>query len=218
MDNPFRPAKTLDLRQVVYEKIKAAIVSGHLAPGEKLSEVDLASKLAVSRTPVREAIRQLVKTGLVTLTPRKGAYVTCPTAEDAEQLYALRDDLERFAVQLVARRTPRGELEKFRAQFAGMNDSTTKDEYLQADYLFHQFLYESSGNRFLQEVLSDLVDQINLYRPYSLIDQRTILELAQEHIQVIDALLNGDGDRASRAMGDHIRHNSEALESALTRA
>ena len=97
MYNPLHPAKNMDLRQIVYEKIKQAIVSGIIKPGEKLSEVELAEKMAVSRTPVREAIRQLAKTSLVTLTPRKGAYVSLPSISDAGALYELREELEKSA-------------------------------------------------------------------------------------------------------------------------
>ena len=98
MYNPLHPAKNMDLRQIVYEKIKAAIVGGIIKPGEKLSEVELAEKMDVSRTPVREAIRQLAKTSLVTLAPRKGAYVSLPSISDASALYELREELEKCRI------------------------------------------------------------------------------------------------------------------------
>ena len=78
-NDPLSPARNIDLRQIVYEKIKEAIVEGIIRPGERLSEVDLADKLAVSRTPVREAIRQLAQTGLVTLEPRRGRSPSRPS-------------------------------------------------------------------------------------------------------------------------------------------
>ena len=96
-NDPLSPARNIDLRQIVYEKIKEAIVGGFIRPGERLSEVDLADKLAVSRTPVREAIRQLAQTGLVTLEPRRGAFVSLPTVKDASDLYDLRTHLEIIA-------------------------------------------------------------------------------------------------------------------------
>ena len=90
----FTPTRSLDLRQIVYEKIKNVIVSGVIPAGTRLSEVQLAQQLEVSRTPVREAIRQLSESGLVRLTPRRGAYVVLPTARDARELYEIRSALE----------------------------------------------------------------------------------------------------------------------------
>lgn len=90
--NTLTPATNQGLRQIVYEKLKDAIVNGVLKPGSKLSEIELAEQLAVSRTPVREAIRQLSQTGLITLTPRRGAFVTLPSLKDASDLYELRQD------------------------------------------------------------------------------------------------------------------------------
>ncbi len=215
MNNPLHPAKNMDLRQIVYEKIKQAIVEGIIKPGEKLSEVDLAEKMAVSRTPVREAIRQLAKTGLVTLAPRKGAFVTVPTLEDASSLYELREDLEMFAVALIAPSPPVVELQRFRKIFAAMDNSTDPKAYLREDRRFHLFLYEATGNRFLQGALLDLMDMINLYRPYSLGDRGSIEPLCQGHLDVIDALLDRDVARARQEMGAHIQMNRRSLEAFL---
>lgn len=215
VENPLRPARSVDLRQIVYEKIKQAIVEGVVAPGEKLSEVDLAARLAVSRTPVREAIRQLAKTGLVTLSPRKGAFVTCPTGKDAHDLYALRENLEQFAVALLAQNPPCEELRAFRWIFEGMDSETDPKLYLLEDRKFHQFLHESTGNRFLTSVLTDLTDLINLYRPYSMALPDAIRTLALDHIKVIDALLAGDGVMACSLMSGHIQRNRMILEQSL---
>lgn len=214
-ENPLFPAKSLDLRQIVYEKIKEAIVEGIIKPGEKLSEVDLANSMAVSRTPVREAIRQLAKTGLVTLTPRKGAFVTVPTLEDASALYELRANLEMFAVSLIAMAPPMEELKKFKGIFLSMDNDTPPGDYLIQDRNFHNFLYQASGNRFLSGVLLNILDMINLYRPYSLAEHNYIKALSEGHIAVIDALLDKDGDRAKREMRDHIDLTRTGVETYL---
>ncbi|MBC7077623.1 MAG: GntR family transcriptional regulator, partial [Synergistales bacterium] len=99
-------ADNADLRQIVYQKIRDAIVTGLIKPGEKLSEVELADKLAVSRTPVREAIRQLTQSGLVELIPRKGAYVRKLTAEDISDFYDVRLALELLAIERLCSKTP----------------------------------------------------------------------------------------------------------------
>lgn len=215
MYNPLHPAKNMDLRQIVYEKIKQAIVSGIIKPGEKLSEVELAEKMAVSRTPVREAIRQLAKTSLVTLAPRKGAYVSLPSVSDAGALYELREELEKFAAALVSANPPEAELREFREIFARMDNSTDPREYLKEDSRFHALIYEASGNRFLMNSLRELVDVINLYRPYSLGDPDYIKRLAQGHVEIIEALLARDEKRVREAMGAHIRMSRVRLEAYL---
>ena len=215
MYNPLHPAKNMDLRQIVYEKIKAAIVGGIIKPGEKLSEVELAEKMAVSRTPVREAIRQLAKTSLVTLAPRKGAYVSLPSISDASALYELREELEKFAAALVAADPPEAELKEFLEVFRGMDNSTDPQKYLDEDRRFHALIYQASGNRFLMNSLQELVDVINLYRPYSLGDPDYIKKLAEGHIEIIDALLAHDETRVREAMGAHIRMSRVRLEAYL---
>lgn len=214
-ENPLFPAKNVDLRQIVYEKIKEAIVEGIIKPGEKLSEVELANKMAVSRTPVREAIRQLAKTGLVSLTPRKGAFVTVPTLEDASALYELRANLEMFAVTLIAQSPPKKDLEKFRDIFFNMDNDTDPKEYLIQDRKFHNFLYEASGNRFLKGVLLDILDMINLYRPYSLAERNYLKALSEGHIAIIDAILVKDGVKAREEMKEHINLTRSGVEEYL---
>lgn len=215
MYNPLHPAKNMDLRQIVYEKIKQAIVSGIIKPGEKLSEVDLAEKMAVSRTPVREAIRQLAKTSLVTLTPRKGAYVSLPSVSDAGALYDLREDLEMFAASLVCAHPPVKELDEFLEVFRNMGNDTEPVKYLDEDRRFHAFLYQASGNRFLQNSLEELVDVINLYRPYSIGDRDYIQRLSEGHVEIIEALLAQDEQRVRTAMSTHIRLSRDRLEAYL---
>lgn len=214
MSSPLRPAENIDLREQVFRSIKTAITEGAFKPGEKLSETDLAERLKVSRTPVREAIRQLAKTGLVSLKARKGAFVTCPTKEDARQLYDLRAQLESYAVALVAENVPVTELGVFRSRFAAMTALTPADEYLAADREFHCFLYRQAGNRFLEETLLNLQDLINLYRPYSTIKVGTVLKLANEHVAVIDALLAGNHN-APEAMTRHIGNTYTLISEAL---
>ena len=216
MYNPLHPAKNMDLRQIVYEKIKQAIVEGIIKPGEKLSEVELAEKMAVSRTPVREAIRQLAKTSLVTLAPRKGAYVSLPSISDAAALYELREDLEMLAVSLVSSNPPVAELKQFCEVFEGMDRDTDPQQYLEEDRRFHSFLYAASGNRFLMNSLLELVDVINLYRPYSLGDRDYIRGLSEGHVAIIEALLKHDKKKACEAMGAHIRMSRARLETYLS--
>ena len=171
--------------------------------------------MAVSRTPVREAIRQLAKTSLVTLTPRKGAYVSLPSISDAGALYELREELEKFAAALGSANPPEKELKEFLEIFSQMDNSTDPQKYLEEDRRFHAFIYQASGNRFLMNSLQELVDVINLYRPYSLGDPDYIKRLAEGHVEIIEALLAHDEERVREAMGAHIRMSRVRLEAYL---
>lgn len=208
--DPLSPTRNVDLRQIVYEKIKEAIVEGLIKPGERLSEVELADKLAVSRTPVREAIRQLAQTGLVTLEPRRGAYVALPTADDASDLYELRKHLEILAVRLAAAAPPLDELERFRAIFVSMDDGTETRQYLTEDRKFHSMLYEASRNRFLDVMLKNIADLINLCRHYS-VEGLSLMTLANEHVKIIDALKEHDAEKAEQVMQIHLERSREGL-------
>lgn len=213
-NNPFTPAKNMDLREIVYQKIKEAIVEGLIKPGERLSEVEIADKLAVSRTPVREAIRQLAQTGLVTLEPRKGAFVTLPTLKDAEDLYDLRATLELMALRYVIKNPPRETLEKYREIFAAINEKTPTKHYLTEDRKFHNMLYEASGNKYLHKMLSNISDLINLCRHYS-VEGTPLTTSAYEHILIIDAILDQDWERAEKEMKAHMARTKEGLLSYL---
>lgn len=203
-NNPLSPAKNPDLRQIVYEKLKEAIVEGIIRPGSKLSEIELADQLAVSRTPVREAIRQLAQTGLVTLTPRRGAYVTLPTIKDAEDLYELRKELEKLAVYYICADPPQKELEYYKNVFGKMDSSTSHSEYLKEDQKFHAFLYESCDNRFLSRMLFNIMDLINLCRTYSVEGNVDLSVFIKGHEKVITAILEKDCKKAMQEMDGHI--------------
>ncbi|NLI96797.1 MAG: GntR family transcriptional regulator, partial [Synergistaceae bacterium] len=186
-NDPLSPARNVDLRQIVYEKIKEAIVDGIIPPGERLSEVELADRIAVSRTAVREAIRQLAQTGLITLVPRRGAFVTLPTAKDASDLYDLRTALEVMAIEHACKTPPVEELEKFLEKFSHFSDEGDPSLFLAEDRRFHALLRDSTGNRFLNLTLDNVADLIHLCRHYSIENVR-LSATCQEHVEVIEAL------------------------------
>lgn len=214
VNNPLSPASPVDLRQIVYEKIKVAIVEGHLAPGHRLSENELAEKLAVSRTPVREAIRQLAQTGLVSLVPRKGAFVTFPTVKDASDLYDLRIALELMAIEHICTDPPVGGLGKFLEKFSRPYDEVDRVLFLAEDRSFHGFLRDSAGNRFLNETLDNVADLIHLSRHF-LIENVHLDAACLEHTEIIHALLARDRIRAAESMRNHLDHSKQALLSYI---
>jgi len=215
-NDPLSPARNVDLRQIVYEKIKEAIVDGIIPPGERLSEVELADRIAVSRTPVREAIRQLAQTGLITLVPRRGAFVTLPTVKDASDLYDLRTALEVMAIEHACKNPPVPELEKFLDKFSRFSDEGDSGSFLVEDRRFHALLRDSTGNRFLNLTLDNVADLIHLCRHYSIEDIR-LSATCQEHVEIIESLLARDCPKAMAAMRLHLDNSKQALLNYITK-
>lgn len=216
--NSLSPAMNQGLRQIVYEKLKEAIVDGTIKPGSKLSEIELAERMAVSRTPVREAIRQLAQTGLVTLTPRRGAFVTMPTLKDASDLYELRTELEILAVanlcSLVHSSELIDDLHRFRDVFSAMTNNTSAEKYVNEDKAFNAMIYQAVTNRFLAMMLHNISDLIHLCRPFS-VENSPITVFTWGHLAIIDAILEGDLEKAKEETRKHIVVSKEGLLSFL---
>jgi len=208
--NPLTPAESTDLRQVVYKKIRDAILEGIIKPGEKLSETELAQMLAVSRTPIREAIRQLAQTGIVQLVPRKGAYVALPTEKDVYDLYEVRIALETIAVKNMCKNPPKEELIHFKEHFLSVDRDTDSNAFLEQDTIFHSFLHESCDNRFLNQFLTEVFDLIQLCRHYSIVGVN-LKESATEHVKIIDAILAGREEEAARLLRVHLEEARNVL-------
>jgi len=135
---------------------------GIIKPGDKLSETELAQTLAVSRTPIREAIRQLAQTGIVKLIPRKGAFVTLPTEKDVNDLYEVRIALESIAVRNICKNPPKEKLLSFREYFLSVDENTDSNEFLEQDTAFHYFCACPAITAF-KPILMETFDLIQLY-------------------------------------------------------
>jgi DNA-binding GntR family transcriptional regulator len=214
-DHPLTPARSRDLRQIVYDKIKDAIVNGIIPPGEKLSEFELSKQLEVSRTPIREAIRQLAQTGLVRLVPRKGAFVALPSPKEAKDLYEIRLALESLALEKICADPPREELLKFREIFSSVGSDWSSGQYLDQDRRFHGFISNQSGNAFLETVLHNVSDLIQLCRHYSM-EGVPLERSSEEHVAIIDAILKGNLDLAKERLRQHLNNAVASLTGYIT--
>lgn len=154
----------LPLRDVVFNTLRQAILRGELKPGERLMEVQLANKLGVSRTPIREAIRKLELEGLVLMIPRKGAEVADITEKSLMDVLEVRKALEELAVQLCCDKITGKEIEElhraaddFRRILKTSDDVT---EIAEADVRFHDIIYLATGNQKLIQILNNLREQM----------------------------------------------------------
>ena len=157
----------LPLRDVVFNTLRQAILRGELKPGERLMEIQLANKLGVSRTPIREAIRKLELEGLVLMIPRKGAEVAEITEKNLRDVLEVRCALEELAVQLACDRMDEDGIKAMKeasAEFCNTLDSDDITRIAQADVAFHDIIYAATDNRRLIQLLNNLREQMYRYR------------------------------------------------------
>ena len=220
MDNNFKVNMNeyLPLRDVVFNTLRQAILKGELAPGERLMEIQLAEKLGVSRTPIREAIRKLELEGLVLMIPRKGAEVAQITEKSLRDVLEVRRALENLAVQLACLRMSPQTLADLKAaarafeEILGGEDVTAVAE---ADVAFHDVIYMATDNQRLISLLNNLREQMYRYRVEYLKKKECHKQLLWEHQEIIRAIEAGEIDVATKITEQHIDNQVEAVSDAL---
>lgn len=204
----------IPLRDVIFNTLRDAIVSGDLKPGERLMEVDLAEKMGVSRTPVREAVRKLEMEGLVTMVPRKGTHVAELSAKDIMDVLEVRASLDRLATELAAKRVRQEHirsLENIHKQYASCIEKGNISGAIKKDVEFHEVIYNASGNNKLNNVAANLREQIYRYRVLYLRDFTNAEEVLKEHQSILQALYEKDVDLAGRLAEEHIVNQKQTI-------
>ena len=198
----------LPLRDVVFNTLRQAILRGEFKPGERLMEIQLANKLGVSRTPIREAIRKLELEGLVIMIPRKGAEVADITEKSLRDVLEVRKALEELAVQLACEKITQEELEEL--EKAGenfkkvLNRSKDITEVAEADVRFHDVIYMATDNQKLILLLNNLREQMYRYRVEYLKREEAYPQLIAEHAAIIEYISKGEKKAATDVMCKHI--------------
>ncbi len=207
------------LRERIVARLRQAIITGDLPPKSRLIEPELARQLNVSRTPLREAIRQLEAEGFVTTVPRVGCSVSEITPQDAADLYAIRTVIEGLAARQAAENpnpAKREALEKILSELA----SRTADyrQYHEISGRFHDIIVELSGNRRLQGIYHSLAQHVSRMRTLSLaVRGRPEISL-RGHRRIAAAILRGRGAEAERAMRAHIEAAYGVLKGTVRRS
>lgn len=213
MELKFDVNEYLPLRDVVFQTLRQAIITGEIAPGERLMEIPLAKSLGVSRTPVREAIRMLELEGLVVMIPRRGAEVAKITEKDLKDALEVRCALEELAVQLACERITREGKEKLKAACISFREAiSTKlvPAIVDGDIAFHDAIFEATQNQRLITMTHNLWEQVSRYRVEYVKDFSYHDILVEEHDAITNAILLGDSEEARIVMRKHI-YNQETI-------
>ena len=199
------------LYQDVAERLRQQIFARSLEPGHWIDEMKLCAEYGISRTPLREALKVLATEGLVTMKPRRGAYVTEVSREDVSQVYHLLALLESDAAGQVATRATDSQ----RAALTALHDKLEKqvrqrDAFFATNELFHISLLQMAGNRWALQLVQDLRKVMKLNRHHSLFKQGRLAQSLAEHRGLMQAIHNKDGPAAARLMKAHFDSGLEA--------
>ena len=190
MDFEVNMNEYLPLRDVVFNTLRKAILRGELKPGERLMEIQLANKLGVSRTPIREAIRKLELEGLVLMIPRKGAEVAQITEKNMQDVLEVRKALEELSVQLACERITPEQVEEMKI---------------------------ATNNQRLITLLNNLREQMYRFRVEYLKQKECYPQLLEEHDKLIALISGGEVEEACELMGCHIDNQASTVSDVIRR-
>ncbi len=183
------------------------VVTGRLAPGARLNEASLAARFGVSRTPVRETLRQLAAQGLVEIRPYRGAIVSSPDPKSLMEMFEVVAELEAMCGRLAARRlTDESEKELTDAlqACAGAAENGDPDAYYYENERFHHAIYKASGNAFLEEQAVSLQKRLAPFRRLQLRVRNRIINSQREHDAIVRAIISSDPEGAANALRSHV--------------
>ncbi len=216
------PRRYSTLREWAYTQVREMIVTGELAPGSVIHEGDLCERLDISKSPLREALRQLHQEGLIDTVSNKGSRVATLSEQDIEEIYQLRSYIEAMAVRLACNKRTPGDIASLRENIQALEmikTSGTIREIADQDIRFHLLLAQISGNRRLIRIQQNL--QIEMLRLVmrQFVDWGDVAEsdAVRRHNAIVDAIESNDPDAAEREMRAHIEQGREFRRSAKAR-
>ncbi len=200
------------IREAAYKHLRAAILSGSLLPGERISEPALADTLGLSRTPIREALQTLAKEGLVDIVPHKGARVRQLSVKEIREVYEVRAVLESEAARLAACHATPDDITTIFESLGHLNalDSSDLTAQRQADMKFHSCFVAAGHNRTLERLFNDLQGSLSLLRSYTSNLSQTP-ETQAQHGAIAEAIRNKQPELAANAAKIHVLHFLELL-------
>lgn len=206
------PTRRADSVERVYRALKDLAVNYHFRPGAKVNEVDLARRLNVSRTPVREAINRLVQDGFMTFTPNKGFFAREISPAQVRDLYELRAGIEVTAVRLACRRAEEADITALAQSWTRAIDASGDYDFdliADADEAFHLRIAELSANQQIVQALDAINAQIRMFRRVDQESRGRRGDTQREHLDLLTALAERDAERAAATMEKHVTLSSD---------
>lgn len=193
----------------IFSCIQEKIVSKNLFQGQKLTEEDICRQYEVSRTPVREALKQLENAGLIEMIPNRGAFVLGISDSELEDMYCLRKEYEIIAVRWAIERIDKEGLENLQEAYEFMEFYTLKRDYdkmLNINTNFHKIIYMAAGNKILYRILTEFQTYMKPYRSNSSCSDKDMDKILEEHRNIYEAFLSGDAEIGEKAMKTHLEN------------
>lgn len=193
--------------QTVAEQIETLVLSGELLPGARLDEQGLAQRFQVSRTPVREALRQLASTGLIELRRNRGAFVTEVTPDKLEEMFVAMAEMEATCARLAAMSMSpleRRGLQRLHERMGGMAADGEVEAFRAANETFHALIYQGAHNGILEDAVNGLRRRVAAYRRAQFRTAGRLASSHAEHEAVVKAIISGEPARAHAAMLQHV--------------
>jgi DNA-binding GntR family transcriptional regulator len=194
----------------VEDRIEHLILEGELRPGERLHEIQLSTRLGISRGPLREATRSLQAKGLVVVIPNRGVFVRFVSSDEALKIYDVRAAIFGLAGRLLTDLVNDAMLAKMYTCLEKMDATAASndfDKYYRHNLTFHDFLIRSAGNATLKEAYNTLVNKLHLCRARSLVKAGGLSISNHEHREMVEAVASGDRERANSAFFRHVERS-----------
>lgn len=212
------PIERRPLHEELADQLRRLIVEGDLRPGEKISEKLLCDQFAVSRTPLREALKILATEGLVLLTPNRGASVTELTIEDLEELFPIIGALEALSGELACQNITDAEIETARELQLELVECYREGDlhrYFEVNQAIHQLILNSSRNPMLAQMMRNVSGRIRRARYMANLSKARWTAAVSEHEAILTALSERDGPRLGNLLKAHLANKFAALKEAL---
>ncbi len=206
--------------ETAYARIRAGILNGEFGRGQRLREEKLALQAGVSRTPVREALRRLAAEGLVEFIPNRGARVTAWSGQELDDLYDIRALLESYGAKLAARRARPEELAELETRAKKMDSlirrgASPADELMVLNGDFHRLIVQAARSPQLDSMVRGIMDVPSIYRTFHRYSPSRMRASGQHHLELVEAIRTGDGDRAEAVMRAHILAAKTAVRQSI---
>lgn len=205
-------------KAIVYENLKKRIITHSLKQGDPLNESILSKELKTSKTPIREAFQQLEKEGFIENIPGKGSFVSRISIQDIREIFEIREILECEVVKRAALKNAPDKIEGIKKKFEteSNEDKNARDHFKAGDRI-HTFIFESFGNRRLLEYYKRIQEHIIRMRLnfFSELHPERSEQSFKEHLEIMDALIAQDPQRAEKGMRDHLRNSVEYLKKVI---